>query len=78
MWIRDQGRCQWPLESGGICGSTHCLEFDHIEPWACGGPSTVENTRIACKAHNGFAARLVFGDEWMEECKRRRRKPPPR
>ncbi len=80
VWIRDQGRCQYPLESGGICGSTVRVQFDHVEPWACGGRPTVENTRLACRAHNGFAARLVFGDEWVEECKRRRgrRKPSPR
>ncbi len=21
VWTRDRGRCQWPLESGGVCGS---------------------------------------------------------
>ena len=79
VWIRDQGRCSWPLESGGVCGSTHRLQFDHIEPRARGGPSTVENIRIACDRHDQYAARLLFGDEWMEKCKRRGRlcKPPP-
>ena len=79
VWIRDQGRCQWPLDSGGICGSTYRLQFDHIEPRARGGPSTVENIRIACDRHDQYAARLLFGDEWMEKCKRRgrRRRPPP-
>jgi hypothetical protein len=80
VWIRDQGRCQWPLESGGICGSTHRVQFDHVEPRARGGPHTVENTRLACDRHNDLAARLVFGDEWMEQCKRRgrgRRPLPP-
>ncbi len=79
VWIRDQGRCQYSLESGGICGSTHRLQFDHVVPWACGGPTTVENIRLACDRHNDLAARLVFGDEWMEKCKRRgrRRGPPP-
>src|SRR5512138_1956538 len=79
VWIRDQGRCQWPLESGGICGSTHRLQFDHVDPWACGGPATVENVRVACDVHNRFAARLVFGEEWVERCKRREetRSPPP-
>ncbi|HSN13082.1 MAG TPA: HNH endonuclease, partial [Anaeromyxobacteraceae bacterium] len=37
VWIRDQGRCQYPLESGEICGSTYRLEFDHIQPQALGG-----------------------------------------
>ncbi len=49
---RDQGRCSFPLEGGGVCGSTYQLELDHIRPRAMGGPSTVENVRMACKPHN--------------------------
>jgi hypothetical protein len=49
VWKRDGGKCQWPLESGGICGSTHQVELDHVRPRALGGPSTIENTRCACK-----------------------------
>ncbi|BDG04635.1 HNH endonuclease [Anaeromyxobacter oryzae] len=63
---RDGGRCQFRLPSGEICGSTHQLEFDHIEPVALGGASTVENVRIACKRHNIISARRVFGDGWMD------------
>jgi hypothetical protein len=29
---RDGGRCQWPLASGGVCGSTVRLEVDHVVP----------------------------------------------
>jgi hypothetical protein len=29
VWKRDEGRCQWALASGGICGTTKCLEFAH-------------------------------------------------
>ncbi len=66
VWNRDKGRCQWPLQGGGTCGSTYMVEIDHIEPKARGGPSTVENTRLACRVHNQYAARRVFGDEWMD------------
>jgi hypothetical protein len=66
VWKRDGGRCQLPLASGGICGSTHDLELDHIRPRALGGPSTVENLRIACRPHNDLAARLVLGDDLMD------------
>ncbi len=72
VWIRDGGRCQWPVDGGGICGSTLRLEFDHIVPRAWGGPSTVDNIRIACKVHNGLAARRSFGDEWMDRFTRKR------
>ncbi len=72
VWRRDGGRCQWPLGGGGICGSTHQVEFDHIEPVARGGPSTIENSRLLCRPHQDLAARKVFGDEWMDRFTRRR------
>jgi hypothetical protein len=67
VWIRDGGRCQWPVEGGGICGSTLRVELDHIRPRALGGPSSVENGRLACAVHNQHAARLAFGDAWMDQ-----------
>jgi hypothetical protein len=66
VWTRAGGRCEWKLESGGACGSAIRLEFDHIQPRAMGGPSTVDNVRLTCRGHNLLAARQAFGDEWME------------
>jgi 5-methylcytosine-specific restriction endonuclease McrA len=66
VWIRDGGRCQFPLENGELCGSTHRLQFDHLHPVALGGESTVTNLRLACAAHNLLAARRVFGDALMD------------
>jgi HNH endonuclease len=72
VWNRDGGRCQWPLDRGGICGSTLRLELDHVVPRARGGPSTVENLRLLCDVHNDLAARRVFGDGWMDRFRRKR------
>ncbi len=72
VWERDGGRCQWPLASGGICGSTVRLELDHVIPRARGGPSTVENLRICCQFHNDLAARRAYGNEWMNRYTRGR------
>src|SRR6266702_4010266 len=66
VWTRDGGCCRWPLASGGVCGSTTRLEFDHIVPLARGGTSTVSNLRVLCDAHNQLAARQVFGEAWMD------------
>jgi hypothetical protein len=66
VFIRDEGQCQWPLAAGGICGSRTRLELDHIIPVALGGTSTVPNLHLACRFHNGLAARKVFGDELMD------------
>ncbi len=48
VWKRDHGRCVWPLDSGGICGSTRRVELDHIVPRALGGPSTPDKFRLLC------------------------------
>ncbi len=62
VWARDAGRCSWPLDGGGCCGSTHRLELDHIVPWARWGDSTEANLRLTCAAHNRLAAREMFGE----------------
>ncbi|BDG10507.1 HNH endonuclease [Anaeromyxobacter paludicola] len=71
VWKRDEGRCQWPLASGGVCGSTRRLELDHVIPRALGGRTTAVNLRVLCRAHNDLAARGAYGDEWMDRFTRR-------
>lgn len=66
VWTRDGGRCQWPLDSGGICGSTLRLEFDHVVPRARGGVADVDGLRVLCRFHNDLAARKAYADEWMD------------
>jgi hypothetical protein len=61
VWTRDAGRCQWPLDSGGICGSTLRPELDHVRPWARGGATTPDNLRVLCDFHNQLAAREAYG-----------------
>jgi hypothetical protein len=65
VWKRDEGKCQWRLDSGGICASTLRVEIDHSLAEALGGLATVENLRLLCRGHNDLAARRTFGDEWM-------------
>ncbi len=49
VWGRAGGRCEWPLDGGGVCASTLRLEFDHVVPRAHGGPSTIQNVRVLCR-----------------------------
>ena len=54
VWRRDKGQCS-------NCRSTYALEIDHVRPRAMGGPSTLENTRLLCRACNQRAAIEHFG-----------------
>jgi hypothetical protein len=65
VWERDQGRCTWPLDAGGCCGSTHRLELDHVVPWARDGEPTEANLRLLCGRHNRLAAKSAFGERVM-------------
>jgi len=57
---RDGGRCAFvgPL---GRCVETGFLEFHHREPYALGGPPTVDNIELRCAVHNRYEAEQVFG-----------------
>jgi hypothetical protein len=77
VWRRAGGCCEFRLDSGEVCGSTYCLEFDHFPiPKARGGPATIENIRVACKPHNVLAARRIFGDAVMDRYTREASAPP--
>lgn len=62
VWRRDEGACVFVSPAGRRCGSRVLLEYDHVRPWALGGASDDSaNVRLLCRAHNGLAARRVFG-----------------
>jgi hypothetical protein len=63
---RDGRRCTFVADSERRCESRSRLEYDHIVEVARGGPSTVENLRLRCRAHNQFAAEETFGADFME------------
>jgi hypothetical protein len=73
VWRRDGGRCQWPVASGGVCGSTVRAELHHRTARARGGPPTVENLLTVCDVHHDLATRREFGDALVDEITRRRR-----
>ena len=75
VFLRDSGRCQWKMADGGICGSTHRVELDHVLPVGRGGRATVENLRVLCGPHNDLAAREAYGDDWMNQFTRRGDRP---
>jgi len=70
LWDRDGGRCVWPVDTGGVCGSEWQLEFDHVEAVAKGGATDVSSARQLCRKHNDQHARETFGEAFMEAKKR--------
>jgi hypothetical protein len=74
VWKRDQGKCQWPMEGGGICGSTFQPELDHIDGFQPGKPITAKDLRVCCRPHNVVHARQVYGDAYMDQFRRRGRR----
>jgi len=71
VWERDGGQCTFTSDTGQRCPSCTRLEFDHVQPVARGGASSVDNLRLRCRAHNQFEAERTFGVGFMEEKRQR-------
>ena len=41
------------------------MTLEHRHPFSLGGPATVENLCLLCKAHNEHSARRVFGEVFI-------------
>jgi len=52
---RDRS-CTYTSPEGKRCSSTYLLQFDHIHPFALGGPTIADNLRLRCAAHNRWSA----------------------
>ena len=66
VWKRDGGCCQWPLQSGGVCGSRLRVQLDHIVMRVEGGKPIPAQVRLLCDLHNRLAARERLGDRLMD------------
>ena len=72
VWQRDQGRCQWKLDSGGVCGSRLRVELDHVRLRCRGAKPIASELRLLCRSHNDLAARQALGDGVMDRYTRKR------
>ena len=52
VFVRDLGRCAFVGHTGRGCHERAFVEFHHVEPYAYGGPPTVENIELRCRSHN--------------------------
>ncbi len=72
VWERDGGQCTFSDEKGNRCSSRRFITLEHKNPYALGGPPTVENLCLLCWSHNEHAARSVFGEAHLEAKQRER------
>jgi hypothetical protein len=66
VWARDGGQCAF-VGTDGRCTARGFLELHHVEPFALGGPTTVDNLQLRCRAHNAYAAEMAFGSFVLRE-----------
>jgi len=64
---RDGETCAFVSTDGHRCNSRDRVEFDHVEPIALRGKSTVDNVRMHCRTHNQYRAKQLFGARFMNE-----------
>jgi len=62
VWKRDGFQCTFVDEHGHRCSEKRYITLEHKQPFARGGPPTVDNLALLCKAHNAHRAREVFGE----------------
>jgi 5-methylcytosine-specific restriction endonuclease McrA len=62
VFERDARRCAHVTYDGKRCNSTYQLEIHHLDPFAKGGPATLDNLQLRCHPHNQLHAREELGD----------------
>ena len=64
--VRDDEQCTFVDADGNRCQERWGLEYHHEEvPFALGGPPTVQNLTLHCKAHNALKAERDYGVEFV-------------
>jgi 5-methylcytosine-specific restriction endonuclease McrA len=66
VYDRDAGQCAYVSADGRRCSARGFLEVHHLVAFALGGLASVENLRLACRAHNFWLAEREFGGRFME------------
>jgi len=66
VFDRDGGRCSYRDDRGERCRETLGLEAHHRHAHALGGPATLDNLELRCRAHNTLAAERDFGLEYTD------------
>lgn len=66
VFDRDDACCAYRDNRGERCRETFGLEIHHRHAYALGGPTTLDNLELRCRAHNTLAAEEDFGRVHMD------------
>ncbi len=64
---RDGGQCTFHDAEGRRCKERRFLTIEHRDPFAFGGPPTVENLCLLCAPQYAYRARQVFGEDFIDK-----------
>ena len=70
--------CKFAGEDGHRCASRLALQLDHIVPRAHGGPGSIDNIQVLCRAHNIRKAEHDMGALFIQEKIKKSRPAPHR
>ncbi len=62
---RDGDQCSFLDQDGHRCPARTFLHVEHKQPYARGGPATLDNLCLLCAAHNQLAAEKAYGKNEM-------------
>jgi hypothetical protein len=63
---RKRRQCTFTDTEGRRCSEMRFLTIEHVDPFAKGGATTVDNCSLLCSSHNAHRARQVFGEEHIQ------------
>jgi 5-methylcytosine-specific restriction endonuclease McrA len=66
VFERDGGRCTFVSADDRRCEARDHLEYDHVQEFARGGNSTIDNIRLRCRPHNQYEAERTYGAEFIK------------
>jgi hypothetical protein len=64
---RDGVRCSYVSAEGKRCEQRGLLQLHHEHPFGRGGPATVSNIHVMCRAHNQLLAERDYGRAFMQQ-----------
>ncbi|MBI5160341.1 MAG: hypothetical protein HY996_02850 [Micrococcales bacterium] len=70
VYERDGGQCTFVGPNGSRCPERGFIELDHLDGFARRHEHVASRITLRCRAHNGYAAEVMYGPELMARKRR--------